>query len=76
MPDVKGAQRLLNDPTLSPKEREVLRCCLDGMSVSQISRKFMRSMKTISGQKQAAFRKLGVRTDAELFKLQHSLATN
>lgn len=76
IPDVKGAQRLLNDPTLSPKEREVLRCCLDGMSVSQISRKFMRSMKTISGQKQAAFRKLGVRTDAELFKLQHSLATN
>lgn len=75
-PDVKGGQRLLNDPSLSPKEREVLRCCLDGMSVSQISRKFMRSMKTISGQKQAAFRKLGVRTDAELFKLQHSLASS
>lgn len=75
-PDLKGGQRLLNDPLLSPKEREVLRCCLDGMSVSQISRKFMRSMKTISGQKQSAFRKLGVCTDAELFKLQHSLANS
>lgn len=71
---LKGGRQLLNDPMLSPKEREVLRCCLDGMSVSQISRKFMRSMKTISGQKQSAFRKLGVSTDAELFKLQHSLA--
>lgn len=70
----KVSQRLLNEPILSPKEREVLRCCLDGMSVSQISRKFLKSMKTISGQKQSAYRKLGVRTDAELFKLQHSLA--
>lgn len=69
-----GEQRLLDEPALSPKEREVLRCCLDGMSVSQISRKFMRSMKTISGQKQSAYRKLGIRSDAELFKLQHSLA--
>lgn len=68
-----GERQLLEEPTLSPKEREVLRCCLDGMSVSEISRKFMRSMKTISGQKPSAFRKLGVRSDAELFKLQHSL---
>jgi len=74
MAEMHGEQRLLDDPALSPKEREVLRCCLDGMSVSEISRKFMRSMKTISGQKQSAYRKLGVRSDAELFKLQHSLA--
>ncbi len=66
--------RLLGEPTLSPREREVLRCCLDGMSVSQISRKFLKSTKTISGQKQSAYRKLGIRTDVELFKLQHSLA--
>ncbi|WP_281686877.1 response regulator transcription factor [Pseudomonas citronellolis] len=68
-----GAEVLLSDPVLSPKEQEVLRCCLEGMSVSQIARKFSRSMKTISGQKQSAFRKLGVRTDAELFKLEQSL---
>jgi len=71
--DAKGAEVLLSDPLLSPKEQEVLRCCLAGMSVSQIARKFSRSMKTISGQKQSAFRKLGVRNDTELFKLEQSL---
>ncbi|EIM13327.1 response regulator transcription factor [Pseudomonas chlororaphis] len=71
--EAAGVEVLLNDPVLSPKEQEVLRCCLEGMSVSQIARKFSRSMKTISGQKQAAFRKLGVRTDTELFKLGQSL---
>ncbi|NCE88460.1 response regulator transcription factor [Pseudomonas sp. Q1] len=64
---------LVNYPALSPKEREVLRCCLEGLSVSQIALKFMRSRKTISGQKQAAMRKLNVRTDAELFKLHVQL---
>ncbi|MBU4634019.1 response regulator transcription factor [Pseudomonas chlororaphis] len=70
---LRGGEVLLADPVLSPKEQEVLRCCLEGMSVSQIAHKFSRSMKTISGQKQSAFRKLGVRTDAELFKLEQSL---
>ncbi|WP_371365433.1 response regulator [Pseudomonas sp. QL9] len=71
--EAQGVEILLKDPLLSPKEQEVLRCCLEGMSVSQIARKFSRSMKTISGQKQSAFRKLGVRTDAELFKLKQNL---
>lgn len=64
---------LANNSVLSHKEREVLRCYLDGMQVSQIAEKFARSRKTISGQKQAAFRKLGIRTNIELFKLQHTL---
>jgi two-component system capsular synthesis response regulator RcsB len=59
---------------LSPREREVLRCCLDGMTVTQIAAKFARSVKTISGQKQSAFRKLGIRSDSELFKIQHQLS--
>jgi two-component system, NarL family, captular synthesis response regulator RcsB len=58
---------------LSPREREVLRCVLDGMAVTAIARKFSRSVNTISTQKQAAYRKLGIRSDAELFKVQHSL---
>jgi DNA-binding NarL/FixJ family response regulator len=65
---------LLGNSDLSPREREVLRCCLEGMSVTQIAEKFARSVKTISGQKQSAFRKLGVRSDNELFKIQHQLA--
>ncbi|MEG0632618.1 response regulator transcription factor [Pseudomonas sp. WS 5412] len=64
---------LLDHPELSPKEREVLRCCLEGLSVIQVATKFSRSRKTISGQKQAAFRKLGIKTDTELFKLQSQL---
>lgn len=55
------------DLRLSPREHEVLRCYLAGMSVSDIAAKFSRSSKTISTQKQAAFRKLGIRSDAELF---------
>lgn len=53
---------------LTPKEREVLRCFLDGMSVNSIAAKFSRSASTISTQKQSAYRKLGVRNDSELFK--------
>ncbi|WP_409319251.1 response regulator [Pseudomonas sp. KCJK9016] len=70
---VDGEQALAEHPDLSPKEREVLRCFLEGMSVSQVANKFSRSRKTISGQKQSAFRKLGIRTDSELFKLQAHL---
>lgn len=69
----QSSDPLVNYPALSPKEREVLRCCLGGMSVSQIAAKFLRSRKTISGQKQAALRKLNVRTDTELFKLHQEL---
>lgn len=68
-----GDTTLMDFPELSPKEREVLRCCLEGLSVTQVATKFSRSRKTISGQKQSAFRKLGIRTDIELFKIQHKL---
>lgn len=55
---------------LSPREQEVLRCTLDGMSTSEISSKFSRAMSTISTQKKSAYQKLGIRTDAELFKMR------
>lgn len=66
-------QGLTNHPRLSPREQEVLRCCLEGLSVSQIAFKFSRSIKTISAQKQAAFRKLGIRSNIELFKVDDAL---
>lgn len=53
---------------LTPKEQEVLRCFLDGMSVSSIAAKFSRSASTISTHKQSAYRKLGIKSDSELFK--------
>ena len=52
--------------TMSKREQEVMRCILDGMAVNDVAAKFSRSSKTISNQKQSAFKKLGIRTLAEL----------
>ena len=68
-----GEAKLLTGAKLSVKEREVIRCFLDGLTVSDIAQKFGRSAKTISTQKSMAFRKLGVTSDNELFKLKHML---
>ncbi|SQH32397.1 LuxR family DNA-binding response regulator [Pseudomonas mucidolens] len=54
---------------LTSREQEVIRCYLAGMTVSEIADKFNRSIKTISTQKTSAFRKLGVTSNNELFKL-------
>lgn len=54
---------------LTSREQEVIRCYLAGMTVSEIAEKFNRSIKTISTQKTSAFRKLGVTSNNELFKL-------
>ena len=56
---------------LSAREQEVLRCMLEGLSISAIARKFSRSITTISVQKRSAFRKLGIVTNHELFKLRY-----
>jgi two-component system capsular synthesis response regulator RcsB len=69
--DTEDESMLTRHAHLSPREREVLRCFLDGMSVSQIAEKFSRNVNTISTQKQAALRKLGIRSDNELFKIRH-----
>jgi DNA-binding NarL/FixJ family response regulator len=65
-----GLNTLITSSELSVREREVLRCCLDGLSVTQIAQKFTRSVKTISTQKHSAYRKLGIRNDNELFKVR------
>lgn len=62
--DVSTSMQL--NACLTPKEQEVLRCFLDGMSVNSIAAKFSRSASTISTQKQSAYRKLGIRSDCEL----------
>lgn len=58
---------------LSPKEQEVIRCFLTGMTVTDIADKFARSLKTVSGQKQSAMRKLGLKADHELFIIKDEL---
>ncbi|MBO0493282.1 response regulator transcription factor [Pseudomonas sp. Marseille-Q1929] len=64
---VERATSVRLNSRLTPKEQEVLRCFLEGMSVSSIAVKFSRSVSTISTQKQSAYRKLGIKTDGELF---------
>jgi two-component system capsular synthesis response regulator RcsB len=67
---VPASEAHQKDQPLSPREREVIRCCLDGMSVTEIADKFSRSRKTISSQKQSAMKKLGLRADSELLALR------
>lgn len=64
---------LIKSNNLTVREREVLRCCLAGMSVTQVAAKFSRSIKTISTQKQSAYRKLGLHSDNELFRIRSQL---
>ncbi|MBI6853145.1 response regulator [Pseudomonas cichorii] len=51
---------------LSPRENEVLRLFVTGMSVSDIARQLCRSNKTVSAQKISAMRKLEVDSDQAL----------
>ena len=52
--------------SLSPKEFEVLRHFIRGESMMQVAETLKRSVKTVSGQKISAMRKLDVQTDQEL----------
>lgn len=61
---------------LSAREQEVIRCYLAGMTVSEIAEKFNRSIKTISTQKSAAFRKLGVTSNNGLFKIRRTIESS
>ncbi|MDA0575679.1 response regulator [Burkholderia gladioli] len=72
MQTIDDAATLLMHPDLTTRERTVLEYCLEGLSISQIADRVGRGYKTISSQKQAAYRKLGVRNDAELIaRLSH-----
>ncbi len=65
--------RLPGLDTLSAREYAVISCYLQGMTVSQIADRFHRSIKTVSTQKTAACRKLGVTNDQALFDLKTRL---
>ncbi|MBB1627487.1 response regulator [Achromobacter sp. UMC71] len=52
--------------SLSPKEFEVLRHFVRGESMMQVADSLKRSVKTVSGQKISAMRKLNVQTDQDL----------
>jgi two-component system capsular synthesis response regulator RcsB len=62
----------LDGNALTAREKQVLRLCMRGLSVTQIAREFKRSLKTISSQKLSAYRKLGLNSDLELFRAMSS----
>lgn len=53
---------------LSQNEKVVILEVLKGKSVSEIALNMGKSLKTISGQKQSALRRLGIKNDYELFR--------
>lgn len=55
------------DIPLSPRELEVLRLYVNGMSITELALHLNRSIKTVSTQKSNVMRKLGLVSDAELF---------
>lgn len=57
-----------NSSRLSPREFEVIKLYVSGTSINGIAEKLERSKQTISTQKVSAMRKLGIETDADLFK--------
>ncbi|MNN84092.1 Transcriptional regulatory protein RcsB [compost metagenome] len=52
---------------ISPRELEVVRLFVNGMSMTEVALHLNRSIKTVSTQKSSAIRKLGLTCDAELF---------
>lgn len=53
---------------LSAREREVARLYASGVAVSEIARRLSSSIKTVSTQKAAALRKLGLAREIDLFQ--------
>ncbi|WP_233842735.1 response regulator transcription factor [Dyella sp. 2HG41-7] len=53
---------------LSPREAEVIALYIGGASINGIAEKLQRSKQTVSTQKVNAMRKLGIDSDADLFK--------
>ncbi|MBC8740866.1 response regulator [Paraburkholderia sp. UCT31] len=61
-----------DDSKLSRRELEVVRLFVSGMTIKEISERLNRSIKTISTQKNAAMRKLGIDRDSQLFQYAQS----
>ena len=62
-----GSRDPAHEPSLSTKEREVVRMLASGMTVSEIAAHHKRSVSTISKQKNMAMLRLCISTDVDLF---------
>jgi two-component system capsular synthesis response regulator RcsB len=53
---------------LTQREAEVVRLFVSGLTVNEIAARLSRSKKTVSAQKMAAMKKLGIERDADLYQ--------
>ena len=53
---------------LTPRETEVIRLYLSGLSINEIAGVLSRAKQTVSAQKKTAMRKLGIERNADLFR--------
>jgi two-component system, NarL family, captular synthesis response regulator RcsB len=60
------------EPLLSPREIEVVRLFVSGMTIKEIAERLSRSIKTVSSHKTAALRKLGLARASQLFQYAQS----
>lgn len=60
--------RMLESAMLTSLERKVVLLCAAGLSEIQIAADVARSVKSIGAQKRAAYRKLGLNNDLDLFR--------
>ncbi|CAB3743489.1 response regulator transcription factor [Achromobacter kerstersii] len=58
---------------LTRREMEAVRLYVSGVSINEIARQFNCSKQTISSQKAAAMRKLGIERDVELFRFAYGM---
>jgi two-component system capsular synthesis response regulator RcsB len=66
--DSAGQERNYRSSKLSPREVEVIRLFLSGMTVGEIAVRLNKGKQTVSAQKTSAMRKLGVKRDMDLMK--------
>jgi DNA-binding NarL/FixJ family response regulator len=55
--------------TLATRERQVFDCLIEGMKTSEIAKKLDVKPNTISTIKKVIFRKLGINSSMELYKI-------
>ncbi|WP_049620985.1 response regulator transcription factor [Frateuria defendens] len=66
------AQQSEHAPQLSPREKEVLRLLASGMTPTEVGQLLHRTVKAVSFAKVSAKRKLGLKSDAELYEYARS----
>ena len=71
--DDAGLERNSGSPKLTPREIEVIRCYLSGMTIGEIAAHLHKGKQTVSAQKMSAMRKLGVKRDMDLMKCAVSM---